>query len=171
MALSGSSNSNTSACNAGDLGSIPGLGRSTGEGNTYPLCYSDLENPIDSIVCGVIKSQTRLSDFHPWLRFHASIAEGTDSIPNWGTKIPYAMWHGQNKTKRKQKYSVLRAEQEHLQAECVRPTDLSLGSLVHILNESPEVRPGSFLALAEAVHSQPLFTFFFCLFVCLKDCC
>ena len=135
------------------------------EKGTPTHSYSDLENPIDSIVCGVIKSQTRLSDFHPWVRFHASIAEGTDSIPNWGTKIPYAMWHGQNTTKRKQKYSVLRAEQERLQAECVRPTDLRLGSLVHILNESLEVRPGSFLALAEAVHSQPLFTFFFCLFV------
>ena len=62
--------------------------------------------------------------------------------------------------KQKQKYSVLKAEQEHLQAECVRSTDLSLGSLTHILNESLEVGLGSFLALAEAVHSQPLFTFF-----------
>ena len=36
-----------SACNAGDLGSIPGLGRSPGEGNGSPLQYSCLENPID----------------------------------------------------------------------------------------------------------------------------
>ena len=36
-----------SACNAGDLGSIPGLGRSPGEGNGYPLQYSCLENPMD----------------------------------------------------------------------------------------------------------------------------
>ena len=36
-----------SACNAGDLGSIPGLGRSPGEGNGNPLQYSCLENPID----------------------------------------------------------------------------------------------------------------------------
>ena len=36
-----------SACNAGDLGSIPGLGRSPGEGNGYPLQYSGLENPMD----------------------------------------------------------------------------------------------------------------------------
>ena len=34
------------ACNAGDLGSIPGLGRSTGEGKSYPLQYSGLENPM-----------------------------------------------------------------------------------------------------------------------------
>ena len=45
-----------SACNAGDLGSIPGLGRSPGEGKGYPLQYSDLENSVDSIVHGVTKS-------------------------------------------------------------------------------------------------------------------
>ena len=42
-----------SACNAGDLGSIPGSGRSTGEGIGYPLQYSGLENSMDSIVHGV----------------------------------------------------------------------------------------------------------------------
>ena len=36
-----------SACNAGDLSSIPGLGRSPGEGNGNPLQYSCLENPMD----------------------------------------------------------------------------------------------------------------------------
>ena len=46
-----------SACNAGDLGSIPGLGRSPGEGKGYPLQYSGLENSMDSIVYGVTKSQ------------------------------------------------------------------------------------------------------------------
>ena len=44
--------------NAGDLGSIPGLGRSPGEGKGYPLQYSGLENSMDSIVHGVAKSQT-----------------------------------------------------------------------------------------------------------------
>ena len=55
-----------STCNAGDLGSIPGLGRSSGEGKGYPLQYSGLENSMDSIciVHGVAKSRTRLSDFH-----------------------------------------------------------------------------------------------------------
>ena len=52
-----------SACNVGDLGSIPGLGRSPGEGKGYPLQYSGLENSMDCIVHGVAKSQTRLSDF------------------------------------------------------------------------------------------------------------
>ena len=53
-----------SACNAGDLGSIPGLGRYPGEGKGYPLQYSGLENSMDLIVNGVAKSWTRLSDFH-----------------------------------------------------------------------------------------------------------
>ena len=47
----------------GDLGSIPGLGRSPGEGNGYPLQYSGLENSMDYTVHGVAKSRTRLSDF------------------------------------------------------------------------------------------------------------
>ena len=47
-----------SACNVGDLGSIPGLGRSPGEGKSYPLQYSVLENSIDCIVHGVTKSWT-----------------------------------------------------------------------------------------------------------------
>ena len=57
-----------SACNAGDPGLIPGLGRSPGEGNGNPLQYSCLENPMDrgawqATVHGVAKSRTRLSDF------------------------------------------------------------------------------------------------------------
>ena len=55
-----------SACNAGVLGSIPELGRSPGEGKGYPLWYSVLENLIDSIVPGVSKSGTQLSDFDFW---------------------------------------------------------------------------------------------------------
>ena len=54
-----------SACNVGDLGSIPGLGRSPGEGSSdSSLQYSDLENSMDCIVRGVTESQTRLNDFH-----------------------------------------------------------------------------------------------------------
>ena len=48
--------------NARDLGSIPGLGRSTGEGKGYPLQYSGLENSKNFIVHGVAKSWTQLSD-------------------------------------------------------------------------------------------------------------
>ena len=53
-----------STCNAGDLGSVPGLGRSSGEGKGYPLQYSGLENSMDCVVHGVAKSWTQLSDFH-----------------------------------------------------------------------------------------------------------
>ena len=53
-----------STCNAGDLGLIPGLGRSPGEETGYSLQYSGLENSMDCVVHGVAKSRTRLSDFH-----------------------------------------------------------------------------------------------------------
>ena len=55
-----SSDGKASAGNAGDLGSIPGSGRSSGEGNGNQLQYSCLENLMDG---GVTKSQTRLTDF------------------------------------------------------------------------------------------------------------
>ena len=54
----GGSDSKVSTCNEGDLGLIRGLGRSSGEGNGYPLQYSGLENSIDSIVHGLAKSRT-----------------------------------------------------------------------------------------------------------------
>ena len=57
-----------SACNAGDLSSIPGLGRSPGEGKGYSLQYSGLENSIDCIVQGVAKIWTQLNNFHLSLR-------------------------------------------------------------------------------------------------------
>ena len=47
-----------STCNAGDLGLISGLGRSSGEGKGYPLQYSGLENAMDYVVHGVSKSST-----------------------------------------------------------------------------------------------------------------
>ena len=60
---------------AGDVGSVPGVGRSLGEGHGYPLQYSCLENPMDrgawwTTVYGVAKSQTQLSNrpcIYAWL--------------------------------------------------------------------------------------------------------
>ena len=69
---SNSSVGKESACSAGDPGSIPGLGRSPGEGNSYSLQYSGLENSMDCVVHGVAKSQTRLSNF----QFHKAGREG-----------------------------------------------------------------------------------------------
>ena len=68
MDFPGGSDGKASVYNAGDLGSIPGSGRSPGEGNGNPLQYSCLENPMDgrawlATVHGVAKSRTRLSDF------------------------------------------------------------------------------------------------------------
>ena len=50
MGFPDDSDGKESACNVGDLGSIPGLGRSPGEGKGYPLRYSGLENSMDCIV-------------------------------------------------------------------------------------------------------------------------
>ena len=67
VCFSGGSDGKESAYIAGDLGSIPGLGRSPGEGNANPLQYSCLENPMDrgawrATVLGITKSQTQLSN-------------------------------------------------------------------------------------------------------------
>ena len=70
------------ACNAGDLGLIPRLGRSPGEENSYPFQYSGLENFMDCIVHGMAKGWTRLSDLH----FHTSIKMAkiqTVNIKRW----------------------------------------------------------------------------------------
>ena len=68
MCFPGGSDSKELACNVGDLGSIPGSGRSPGEGNGYSLQYSGLENSMDrgawqATEHGVVKSQTQLSNF------------------------------------------------------------------------------------------------------------
>ena len=59
----GGSAGKESSCSGGDLGSFPGLGRSAGEGNGYPLQCSGLENSMDCIVHRIPKSQTGLSNF------------------------------------------------------------------------------------------------------------
>ena len=58
MGFPGGSDGKEFACNAGDLGSVPGLGRSPREGNGYPLQYSSLENCMDSTVHGVPASES-----------------------------------------------------------------------------------------------------------------
>ena len=58
MGFPDSSAGTESACNAGDPGSIPGSGRSAGEGIDYPLQYPGLENSVDCITQGVAKRRT-----------------------------------------------------------------------------------------------------------------
>ena len=79
-----------SACNAGDMGSIPGSGRSPGEGNGNPLQYSCLENPMDggawwaTLVHGVAKSWTGLSDFNHSLTYLPSqFSPGSERITSF----------------------------------------------------------------------------------------
>ena len=67
LGFPGGSDSREPTCNGGDLGSIPGLGRSPGGGHGNPLLYSCLENPMDggawwATVHGVTERRTRLSD-------------------------------------------------------------------------------------------------------------
>ena len=94
-----------SACNAGDLGSIPESGRFPGEGNNNPLQYSCLENPMDggawqATYYGVAKSQTQLSDFtliticlNEWillsfLSFLVSFSSLPDLLTSSGSPFP-----------------------------------------------------------------------------------
>ena len=72
MGFPGGSDDKESAYNAGNLGSIPELGRSPGEGNGYPLQYSGLENSMNCMVHEVTESQTRLSKFH-YLKYAQNI--------------------------------------------------------------------------------------------------
>ena len=94
----GGSEVKASACNAGDLGSIPGSGRSPGEGNGNPLQYSCLENPMDggawwATVHGVAKSRTRLSDFTFTQMYPAPGLEQTDT-PERAPSIPCLLEDG-----------------------------------------------------------------------------
>ena len=80
MGFPGDSGGKESACNSGDLDLIPGLGRSLGEGNGYPLQYFCLENSMDRgawkvTVHGVAKSHTRLSNCTP-----SSFSRAIDNI-------------------------------------------------------------------------------------------
>ena len=90
-----------SACSAGDLGSIHGLGRSPGEGKGYPLQYNGQENSMNCIAHGVAKSRTRLSGFRftslPGLtwqavgQFIANLlsSQGAGVWLNWSAPLPF----------------------------------------------------------------------------------
>ena len=73
-----------------ELDSMPGLGRSPGEGNGYPLQRSGLENSMDCRVHGVAKSWTRLSDFTFTFLFHALEKEMATHSSIFAWRIPGA---------------------------------------------------------------------------------
>ena len=70
MGFPGGSKVKASACNVGDLGLIPGSGRSPGEGNSNPLQYSCLENPMDGGDWWATVHRVAESDMTERLRFH-----------------------------------------------------------------------------------------------------
>ena len=83
-----------SACNAGDQGSVPGSGRSLGEGNGNPLQYSCLENSMDggawwATVHGAEKSQARLSNFTFTFHFPALEKEIATHSSTLAWRIPW----------------------------------------------------------------------------------
>ena len=79
LGFPGSSAGRESACNVGDPGSTPGLGRSPGGGKGHPLQHSGLETSVGWVVHGVTKSWTRLSNFH---FFFAQITpRGENTLP------------------------------------------------------------------------------------------
>ena len=89
----GGSAGKESACNVGDLGSIPGLERSPGEGKGYPLQYFGLENSMDYIVHGVANRWRQLSYFHTYAYIYIYTciyigflggSDGTESACNAG---------------------------------------------------------------------------------------
>ena len=74
------------ACNAGDLALIPGLGISPGEGNSYTLQYSGLENSMDWIVHAVAESDTTE-------QFWLSFLDSEDSAPRIATQeVQWLSW-------------------------------------------------------------------------------
>ena len=101
LGFPGGSDDKESACNAGDLGSIPGWGRSSGGANGNPLQYSCLENPMDggawlAIVHRVAKTQTRLRDFTFTFTFMPQISLSCLTVvkvlkPDFWKKMPVQM--------------------------------------------------------------------------------
>ena len=90
LGFPGGSEGKASAYSAGDLGSIPGSGRSPGEGNGNPVQYSCLENPMDrgawwATVHGIAKSQTRLSDFTSLTNIWLFVTPRTLRVLQWVT--------------------------------------------------------------------------------------
>ena len=76
---------------AGDLGSIPELGRSSGEGKGYPIQYSGLENSMDCITHGVAKSRTWLSDFPSHIHIHVYEATWSSLVAQMVENLP-TLW-------------------------------------------------------------------------------
>ena len=79
-----------STCNAGDLGSVPGLGRSPREGDGNPLQYSGMENSMGYTVHGVAKSRIQMSNFHflgIWNTFKINLCNDSTDLSNLNSVV------------------------------------------------------------------------------------
>ena len=122
----GGSDSKESACSAGDSGSIPGWGRSSGEGNGFPTSVFLLENSMDrgawwATVHKIAKSQTRLRDSHTHTHTHTHAHARTHACTGWDGPPQAPMWAtstyaGESWTQRVSKYEVVRSSYCFLEA-------------------------------------------------------
>ena len=96
LGFPGGSAAKESTCNVGDQDSIPGLGRSPGEGNGYPLQYSGLENSMDCTVHRITKSRTRLSSFS---KKKTTVQEKLSILTSLSRICVYPQWTKESKGK------------------------------------------------------------------------
>ena len=92
----GGSAGKESACDAGDLGSIPGMGKSPAEGNGYPLQYSGLENP---------HGQRSLAGYSPWGRKESDMTDRLSTAHNIAQRQSVEGRWGMDKAGQKVKHS------------------------------------------------------------------
>ena len=117
MGFPGGSEVKASACIVGDLGLIPGSGRSPGEGNGNPLQYSYLENPMDrgawwATVHGVSKSRTRLSNFTFTFTFISEFSKVTGYKINTQKSFSFLYTNNENQKKlRNQSHSPMQQKE------------------------------------------------------------
>ena len=112
----GGSAGKESACNVGDLGLIPGLGRSPGEGKGYPLQYTGLENSMGCIVRGVARSRTPLSDLYFHFHFlHEKLHTRRHTQTQWN-------WLA----------LALNVQTQILQAEMIRASEVTNAHCTHV---------------------------------------
>ena len=117
LGFPGGSEVKASACIVGDLGLIPGSGRSPGEGNGNPLQYSYLENPMDrgawwATVHGVSKSRTRLSNFTFTFTFISEFSKVTGYKINTQKSFSFLYTNNENQKKlRNQSHSPMQQKE------------------------------------------------------------
>ena len=149
----GGSDSKESACSTGDQGSIPGLGRFPGEGNSNPLQYSCLENPMgwgpwQATIHGVTKSQTWLSEFsHSWT-----------FLIKWYQNFCY---YGEESWQKE--LELVRRKAKRLWAKTPSPETVFQGGNLQVITIRTYLRAISFVLISHLVTQFNFFMFIFLL--------